>query len=61
MRKRYYAVLAGGLVRMEKATSEDAAERQAFGCKLGSTKVYDLGTNKVDAFKSLHELGLGEK
>jgi len=61
MRKRYYAVLAGGLVRMEKATSEDAAERQVFGCKLGSTKVYDLGTNKVDAFKKLNELGLGEK
>jgi hypothetical protein len=49
------------MVRMEKAINEDVAERQAFGCKLASTKVYDLGTNKVDAFKSLHELGLGEK
>jgi len=61
MRKRYYAVVAAGTVRMEKAINEDVAERLAFGCKLPSTKVYDLGTNKVDAFKNLYQLGLGEK
>jgi hypothetical protein len=61
MRKRYYAIVNCGTVRMQHAKSGDEAERLAFGCRLPSTKVYDLGTSKVKAYEQLNEMGLGEK
>jgi len=60
MRKKYYAVMNVGVVRMEHAKDEDEAQRLAFGMVSPRTKVYDLGTNKVEAYKRLVELGLGE-
>ena len=61
MRKRYFAVVNTGTVRMQHAKNEDEAERLALGCKLRNTKVYDLGTSKDRAYKQLDEMGLGEK
>lgn len=61
MRKRYYAIVSCGAVRMQHAKNKDEAERLAFGCKLPSTKVFDLGTSKVKAYQQLNEMGLGEK
>ena len=61
MRKHYYAVVNSGEARMSHAKSEDEAERLAFGCKLRSTKVFDLGTSKERAWKQFNEMGLGER
>jgi hypothetical protein len=61
MKKRYYAIVNCGTVRMQHAKNEDEAEKIAFGCKLPSTKVFDLGSSKVKAYEKLNEMGLGEK
>lgn len=58
MRKKYYAVVAAGLVRMEKAKNESEAARLAFGMVSPRIKVIDLGTRKEEAYKKLNEMGL---
>jgi len=58
MRKKYYAVVAAGVVRMQKAKDEDEASRLAFGMTSPRIKVIELSTNKIEAYKKLNEMGL---
>jgi len=58
MRKKYYAVVAAGIVRMQKAKDEDEASRLAFGMVSSGIKAIELSTNKVEAYKKLDEMGL---